>query len=133
MSVAAVDQNNAHASFSQYTNQVEIAAPGVGVLSTYPNRDAAMSVGTSSYIVSAITGTRQSTATGGLVNGGRCTSAGSWAGKVVLCERGDISFVDKVNNVTAGGGVAAVVYNNVSGGFSGTLGDGVTPPSRPSA
>jgi subtilisin family serine protease len=43
-----------------------------------------------------------------------------------MCERGDISFVDKVNAVTAGGGVAAVVYNNAPGGFGGTLGDGVT-------
>ncbi|HEU4773886.1 MAG TPA: S8 family serine peptidase [Lysobacter sp.] len=126
MSVAATDSNNVVASFSQYTNQVEIAAPGVGVLSTYPFRDAAMSVGASSFIVSALSGSKQSTASGAMVNGGRCTSAGSWAGKVVLCERGDIAFVDKVNNVTAGGGVAAVVYNNVSGGFSGTLGDGVT-------
>jgi serine protease len=44
----------------------------------------------------------------------------------VLCERGDIAFVDKVNNVQASGGVAAVIYNNVPGGFSGTLGEGVT-------
>lgn len=34
MSVAAVDSNYDHASFSQATNQVEIAAPGVAVLST---------------------------------------------------------------------------------------------------
>ncbi|MEO7931085.1 MAG: S8 family serine peptidase [Lysobacter sp.] len=126
MSVAATDSNNVVASFSQYTNQVEIAAPGVGVLSTYPFRDAAMSVGATSFIVSALSGSKQSTASAAMVNGGRCTSAGSWAGKVVLCERGDIAFVDKVNNVTAGGGAAAVVYNNAPGGFSGTLGDGVT-------
>lgn len=126
MSVAATDSNNVVADFSQYTSQVEIAAPGVGVLSTYPFRDAAMSVGTSSFIASALTGSVQSTASGGMVNGGRCATPGSWAGKVVLCERGDISFIDKVNNVTAGGGVAAVVYNNAPGGFSGTLGDGVT-------
>ncbi|MGH8075995.1 MAG: S8 family serine peptidase [Lysobacter sp.] len=126
MSVAAVDSNNAVATFSQFTNQVEIAAPGVGVLSTYPFRDAAMAVGSTSFIASALTGSKQSTASGALVNGGRCASVGSWAGKVVLCERGDIAFIDKVNNVTAGGGVAAVVYNNVSGGFSGTLGEGVT-------
>ena len=126
MSVAAVDSSNVVASFSQFTSQVEIAAPGVGVLSTYPFRDAAMTVGGASFIVSALSGSKQSTASGAMVNGGRCTSAGSWAGKVVLCERGDIAFIDKVNNVTAGGGVAAVVYNNVSGGFSGTLGDGVT-------
>ena len=126
MSVAAVDANNARASFSQYTRQVEIAAPGVGVLSTYPNRDAAMSVGIDTFIVSAISGTRQSTATGGLVNGGRCASIGAWAGKVVLCERGDIAFADKVTNAAAGGAVAVVIYNNAPGGFSGTMGDGVT-------
>lgn len=36
MSVAAVDQNKARASFSQRNADVEIAAPGVGVLSTVP-------------------------------------------------------------------------------------------------
>ncbi|MDQ3038743.1 MAG: S8 family serine peptidase, partial [Pseudomonadota bacterium] len=126
MSVAATDSNNVVASFSQFNSQVEIAAPGVGVLSTYPFRDAAMTVGSAGFIVSAVTGTIQGSATGGMVNGGRCLSAGSWAGKVVLCERGDISFVDKVNAVKAGGGVAAVIYNNVPGGFTGTLGTGVT-------
>lgn len=35
VSVAAVDSNSAKASFSQYNNQVEIAAPGVGVNSTW--------------------------------------------------------------------------------------------------
>lgn len=34
MSVAAVDTNNDHAAFSQATDQVDIAAPGVAVLST---------------------------------------------------------------------------------------------------
>lgn len=36
MSVAAVDSNKALASFSQKNSQVEIAAPGVNVFSTYP-------------------------------------------------------------------------------------------------
>ena len=49
----------------------------------------------------------------------------------MLCQRGDISFADKVDNVKNGGGVAAVIYNNVAsdatcGDFAGTLGDGVT-------
>ncbi|MDQ3286955.1 MAG: S8 family serine peptidase [Pseudomonadota bacterium] len=126
MSVAATDINNTVADFSQKNAAVDIAAPGVGTLSTYPFRDAAMSVGSSSFIVSAMAGSVQSTASAAMVDGGRCLSAGSWAGKVVMCERGDISFVDKVNFVTAGGGVAAVIYNNAAGGFSGTLGDGVT-------
>ena len=126
MSVAAVDVNNVHADFSQYNSQVEIAAPGVGVLSTYPFVSATMNAAGGSYIVAAMTGSVQSAATGGMVDGGLCAAPGAWSGKVVLCQRGDISFFDKVNNVTAGGGVAAVVYNNVPGGFGGTLGDGVT-------
>ncbi|MCW8091779.1 S8 family serine peptidase [Alteromonas sp. ASW11-130] len=36
MSVAAVESNGNRASYSQYNNQVEIAAPGSSVLSTYP-------------------------------------------------------------------------------------------------
>ncbi|WP_036206520.1 S8 family serine peptidase [Novilysobacter arseniciresistens] len=122
VSVAAVDQNKVVADFSQQTDQVELAAPGVGVLSTVPQVSATASVDGASYIVSGLEFTHQGSASGALVNGGLCTSAGSWAGKVVLCERGDISFADKVNNVYAGGGAAAVIYNNAAGGFSGTLG-----------
>ena len=45
---------------------------------------------------------------------------------MVLCQRGTISFYDKVHNVQLSGGTAAVLYNNVSGNFLGTLGDGYT-------
>jgi subtilisin family serine protease len=37
MSVAAVDESENHADFSQRNSQVDIAAPGVSVLSTLPN------------------------------------------------------------------------------------------------
>ncbi|GAB3725901.1 hypothetical protein GCM10028862_00550 [Luteimonas pelagia] len=122
VSVAAVDSTKTVADFSQQTNQVELAAPGVGVLSTVPQVDATASVDGASYIVSALELTHQGTASGAIANGGRCTSAGSWGGKTVLCERGDISFADKVNNAHAGGAAAVIVYNNAPGGFSGTLG-----------
>jgi subtilisin family serine protease len=68
-------------------------------------------------------GAAYGSATGTLVDGGLCAAAGSWAGAVVLCQRGDISFAEKVAAVEAGGGVAAAIYNNVSGNFSGTLGE----------
>lgn len=126
MSVAAVDSANAVADFSQYNGQVEVAAPGVAVLSTMPFRDANLVVGVEAYIASAISGSVQADASAAMVDGGRCASVGNWGGKVVMCERGDISFAAKVDNVTAGGGAAAVIYNNAPGGFSGTLGDGVT-------
>jgi serine protease len=47
MSVAAVDSNGNKASFSQYNSQVEIAAPGVGVMSTLPGNTYAAWDGTS--------------------------------------------------------------------------------------
>ncbi len=61
---------------------------------------------------------------GALVYGGLCDSVGLWSGSTVLCQRGTVSFKVKVDNVTAGGGVAAVIYNNVAGGFAGTCDDG---------
>ena len=48
------------------------------------------------------------------------------AGKVGLIARGNIDFATKVSNCQASGGLGAVVYNNVAGGFSGTLGTTVT-------
>lgn len=131
ISVAALDSNKQLASFSQRTNQVELAAPGVGVLSTVPQVSASASVGGTSYIVAALDGSQQLSRSGALANGGRCTTtgSGSFSGKVVLCERGDISFADKVNNAAGGGASAVIIYNNSPGGFSGTLGG--TGPAVP--
>ncbi|HEV8692956.1 MAG TPA: S8 family serine peptidase, partial [Lysobacter sp.] len=129
MSVAATDINNAHASFSQSNSAVDIAAPGVAVLSTYPHKDASLSVGADSYLVGALEGTVQSSATGALVSGGLCDSVGSWSGKVVLCERGTITFAAKVTNATSGGASAVAIYNNAPGGFSGTLNGSSTIPA----
>jgi serine protease len=122
MSVAAIDSNKALAGFSQRNSQVEIAAPGVDVLSTMPGTDASLSVSGQGFIVSPMTGTFQGTASAALVNGGLCTSTNSaWSGRVVLCERGTISFADKNTNVQNSGGRATVIYNNVAGSFGGTL------------
>jgi len=125
VSVAAIDSNQVVADFSQKNDQVELAAPGVGVLSTVPwSETNTLTVGSTVYNGNWIEFAARGSATGALVDGGLCNSAGSWGGKVVLCERGSISFFDKVSNVEAGGGVAAVIYNNASGNFFGTLGAG---------
>ncbi|MCK7592790.1 S8 family serine peptidase [Pseudomarimonas salicorniae] len=121
MSVAAIDSNKAKADFSQFNSQVEISGPGVGVLSTYPIASATTSVGGAAYSVTAMTNTPQLTRSGAIVNGGTCETVGSWSGKVVLCQRGNISFEQKVVNAQTGGGTAAIVYNNAPGTFGGTL------------
>lgn len=123
ISVAALDAAKQRASFSQYTNQVELSAPGVSVLSTVPWSAAAASVDGTSYMVSAMDGTVQQLRSGDLMDGGLCLNTVSGAsGKVVLCERGQIAFNDKARNVQAGGGVATIIYNNEPGSFAGTLG-----------
>ncbi len=127
VSVAAIDSNKAVASFSQYNSQVELAAPGVGVLSTVPYLDqTSMTVSGVTYPAGHIEFSARGSKSAALVSGGLCDSVGSWSGKIVLCERGVISFYDKVHNVELGGGAAAAIYNNVPGGFAGTLGDGNT-------
>jgi len=125
MSVAAIDSSKVVADFSQFNSQVEIAAPGVGVLSTLPYVETNnLTVDGVDYAVNHIEYSGLGTASGALVYGDLCDSVGSWAGKVVLCERGVIDFYTKVSNAQKGGAVAAIVYNNLPGGFLGTLGEG---------
>ncbi|PKO06433.1 MAG: peptidase S8 [Chloroflexi bacterium HGW-Chloroflexi-3] len=127
MSVAAIDKNMLVATFSQQNSTVEIAAPGVDVLSTVPFiNKAEITVDGVTYNGNQIENAKFGTATGNLIDGGLCNATGGWAGKVVLCERGVISFYDKVMNVQNSGGVAAVIYNNAPGDFLGTLGEGYT-------
>jgi subtilisin family serine protease len=127
ISVAAIDANRVVADFSQQNSQVELAAPGVGVLSTVPWLDEnRVSASGQSYAAGHIEYSARGSVNGSLADGGLCDSVGAWSGRVVLCQRGVVSFYDKVHNVELGGGVAALIYNNVPGGFLGTLGDGAT-------
>jgi serine protease len=123
ISVAAIDSNYTVAEFSQFNDQVELAAPGVGVLSTLPYiPNSWLYVGNEAYQGQPMEFSPYGTATGPLADGGRCLTPGDWVGQVVLCERGAISFADKVTNVQNSGGIAAVIYNNAPDLFSGTLG-----------
>jgi subtilisin family serine protease len=126
VSVANVDSNNAWAPTSQYNSAVDIAAPGTDVLSTYPITFNPLLVGAQSYPHNTVEGAALAKVTSNIVDGGRCTAAGNWTGKIVLCERGDISFLEKVDFVIAGGGVGAVIYNNVAGELIATLGDDIS-------
>jgi serine protease len=126
VSVAAIDVDRKVASFSQYTNQVELAAPGVAVLSTTPwHTDISVTVADREPVHgTAVERSASGSASGALVNGGLCDTVGAWAGKVVLCQRGTISFFDKVRNAQNGGAVAVIIYNNEAGDLYATLGEG---------
>ncbi|MCA1856959.1 S8 family serine peptidase [Massilia oculi] len=128
--VGAVDENKQWASFSQYNSQVELAGPGVGVLSTVPmggGQEAVLNVGSVAYVAGAMEGSPVKTATAPLADfglGDKVNTAVS--GKVCLIQRGTVDFAVKVSNCQNSGGVGAIVYNNVAGAFGGTLGTTVT-------
>lgn len=130
VSVAAVDALKNKASFSQFNADVEIAAPGVGVLSTVPvgtGSSLQATVGGVAYSVTAMVGTPALIRNGALYNFGlgKAVDAGA-AGKVCLIQRGDIAFSDKVLNCQNSGGVGAIIYNNAPGPLNGTLNGVVT-------
>jgi serine protease len=137
VSVAAVDANEQVADFSQQNDAVELAAPGVSVLSTVPWLDEnTLSSDGSTWSGHYMDGAaRTAGVSGTIADGSKCTATDTaWNGRVVLCQRGDISFADKVNNVRLSGGVAAVVYNNIAsdsscGPFLGTLDGSSTIPA----
>jgi subtilisin family serine protease len=127
ISVAAVDSTNTLASFSQRNSDVEVAAPGVQVLSTVPYLETnTVAAGASGFSGNHVEFSARGTASAPLVNGGLATAQDpAWAGKIVLVERGSISFFDKVTNVQKSGGLACVIYNNVAGeALYATLGSG---------
>ena len=134
VSVAAVDVNNAKASFSQANKDVEISGPGVGVLSTVPNGTGllgALNVGGLAVEAFPMEFSPAVSRSGALFNFGIGDAVNNGAsGRVCLIARGTVDFATKVNNCQASGGVGAVIYNNAPGAFSGTLGAaGSTIPS----
>ncbi len=130
ISVGAVDEAKNWASFSQYNTKVELAGPGVNVLSTVPMGFGSVSsgsVGGVSYTVGDMTGSPKKSATAALFDFGLGTAVNTAAsGKVCLIQRGTVDFATKVTNCQNSGGVGAIVYNNAAGTFGGTLGTSVT-------
>ncbi len=128
--VGAVDEHRAWADFSQFNHKLELAGPGVAVLSTVPmgaGLSSLLSVARRSYAPGSMAGSPKASATGPLADFGLGDALNpAMAGKMCLVARGSIDFATKVRNCQASGGVGAVVYNNAAGGFGGTLGETVT-------
>ena len=127
--VAATDQNDALAKFSNYgATSVDLGAPGVNILSALPT-----SLGTNVHVRQAATVYDASAFSySGLTTGitatiydcglGYPTSFPSAVnGNIALIQRGTLYFKDKVANAMAAGARAAIIYNNASGSVLGTL------------
>ncbi len=130
MMVGAVDENKAWATFSQYNKDMEIAGPGVSVLSTVPTGGgtaSTLTVGATTYAPGAMDGSPLASASAPLADFGLGESVNAAVnGKVCLIARGNVDFAVKVKNCQDSGGRGAIVYNNVAGAFGGTLGTTVT-------
>lgn len=130
VAVGAVDVNDVVASFSQRGTGIDITAPGVMVLSSVPagtGSEAEVSSGATSVRAfgmefapktNGVTGTLVNC---GIGNPGECATGGA-SNFVALIQRGTLDFATKVTNAKNQGAAAAIIYNNVAGDFTGTLG-----------
>jgi subtilisin family serine protease len=123
VSIAATDEADLVASFSQTNAQVELAAPGVSVDSTVPMGHGVQDtlfINNQPAPASAMGGSGLGTISAELCDCGDgtapCTGV---AGKICFIQRGTNSFVEKADNCNAGGGIGALIYNNVDGSFLG--------------
>jgi len=130
--VAATDSSDALAYFSNYgTNTVDIAAPGLYILSTVPVaygvKQTSVQQGSTNYTAYEV---EYSGTTTGLTAGVYYCGLGystnfpkAVSNNIALIQRGTLTFSNKVYNAQKAGALAAIIYNNTDGDFSGfTLG-----------
>ncbi|MGA9776773.1 MAG: S8 family serine peptidase [Verrucomicrobiia bacterium] len=140
--VAATDQNDALASFSDYgTNTVDLGAPGVNILSLLPIAPAIspesmvpppglvlaqVQQGSTVYGANELTYSGITTGLTATVYycglGNPTDFPAAVSGNIALIQRGTLTFSNKVLNAMAAGARAAIIYNDAAGNFFGTLG-----------
>ncbi|HWW60512.1 MAG TPA: S8 family serine peptidase [Thermoanaerobaculia bacterium] len=128
IAVGAVDVNDVVASFSNKGTNIDVTAPGVLVLSSVPantGSEASVTKGAELRAFGMEFAGKTNGITANLVSCGQ-GQAGEFpaavAGNIAVIQRGTIDFATKATNAKNAGAVAAVIYNNVAGDFTGTLG-----------
>jgi len=129
VSVTAVDDNNQRADFSQKNGYIELAAPGVGILSSIP-----MGTGQTAFIsteldqnpleAQAMAGSPYAQVKAALFD---CESGFELCqgaqNKLCLITRGENTFAEKALNCQDANGTGAIIINNVEGILLGTFGE----------
>ncbi len=134
--VGAINSSFQIAGFSTMGTFVDVSAPGVSVQSTIPlSDDGGVTISTSdgnSFPGSFMTFSPVAYLSGTWVECG-IGKPGEFpaevSGQIALIERGELTFANKAKNAVAAGAVGVIIYNNLRGGFAGTLaGDGFAYP-----
>jgi len=134
IAVGATDVKDAPASFTNYGGWVDVTGPGVDIpaatcrgcaLDTILDEISPTNRRLDSAL--AMTGSAVASLSGAQVVyvGRGCivdAPLANPAGKIALIDRGACAFSEKVAKAEAAGAIGAIVANNVSGGFGGTLG-----------
>jgi subtilisin family serine protease len=124
--VAATDQNDALASYSNYgATKVDMAAPGSNILSTQPSTVTFQAGGTTYASAPFLFTGLTPGVSGSLVDCGIGNPADfppAVRGHIALIARGTLTFADKATNAKAAGAIAVIIYNNTTGSINGTLG-----------
>jgi subtilisin family serine protease len=129
VAVAAVDAANKRAGFSNFGPEVDLAAPGVSVLSSVPRGaggEARVQSGKKSFPAEGMTfANRTDGVAATLIDCGDGNSADKFpskvAGNIALIKRGGDFFSVKVQNAMNAGALAVVIFNHEVGEFAGTL------------
>lgn len=134
LAVGAVDSTPAKADFSNWGPELDIVAPGVGVLSAVP-----MGSGRESMVSVSVNGNREVVPSAGFAGSPDIArevqyevvhvglgkpedfKGTSVAGRLALIERGEIAFADKAKNALAAGARGVLIYNNAPGLIQGAV------------
>jgi serine protease len=118
VAVGAVDSASRVADFSNQGPELALVAPGVNVLSTFPQGAGELSFvksGTNSFEAIHVVGSPKGTITAPYVfcaQGHTGEFPASVSGKIALIQRGDITFNEKAKNAKLAGAIAVVIFNN---------------------
>ena len=128
--VAATDQNDALAGFSNYgANTVDLGAPGMNIFSTTPTNLPGTTTfaqrGATTYAANPMTYSGTTTGITATIHdcglGYPADFPQAVSNNIALVSRGTLFFSEKVSNAMAAGARAAIIYNYANGNFSGTL------------
>lgn len=133
IAVAATDLNDNLTTFSNYgATSVDLAAPGDLIFSTwYKVEPSFADVSFDSTMIDGIPMEfSPSTSEPGITAIAQYADLGlpenfagtSFSGKIAVMKRGSITFGEKTTNAMDAGAIGAIIFNNIDGMFSGTLG-----------